>query len=36
VNEMNKMNEISDIEKFYALFPEPALAKDLITILDLD
>jgi len=28
------MNEISDIEKFYALFPEPALAKDLMTILE--
>lgn len=28
------MTEISDIEKFYALFPEPALAKDLITILE--
>jgi len=28
------MTEISDIENFYALFPEPALAKDLITILE--
>ncbi len=28
------MTEISDIEKFYELFPEPALAKDLITILE--
>ncbi|MGB2728921.1 MAG: VWA domain-containing protein [Halobacteriota archaeon] len=28
------MTELSDIENFYALFPEPALAKDLITILE--
>ncbi len=28
------MNETSDIELFYALFPEPALAKDLITLLE--
>ncbi len=28
------MTGISDIEKFYELFPEPALAKDLITILE--
>ena len=29
-----KMNGLSDLENFYALFPEPALAKDLITILE--
>ena len=29
-----EMNGISDTEKFYTLFPEPALAKDLITILE--
>jgi len=28
------MNGVSDIEQFYALFPEPALAQDLITILE--
>jgi len=28
------MNGLSDLEIFYALFPEPALAKDLITILE--
>ena len=28
------MNKTSDLEIFYALFPEPALAKDLITILE--
>ena len=28
------MNGISDLEIFYALFPEPELAKDLITILE--
>ena len=29
-----KMNQTSDLEIFYAIFPEPALAKDLITILE--
>ena len=28
------MNQTCDLENFYALFPEPALAKDLITILE--
>jgi nitric oxide reductase NorD protein len=28
------MNENSDLENFYALFPEPALAKDIITIVE--
>ncbi len=34
MGERNEMNETSDIERFYALFPEPALAKDLITVLE--
>ena len=34
MGERNEMNETSDIELFYALFPEPALAKDLITLLE--
>ena len=29
-----KMNQTSDLKSFYALFPEPALAEDLITILE--
>ncbi|MEA1957338.1 MAG: hypothetical protein U9N01_03165, partial [Euryarchaeota archaeon] len=28
------MNQTSDLKNFYALFPEPALAEDLVTILE--
>ena len=28
------MNQISDLKNFYALFPEPALAEDLVTLLE--